>query len=486
MPTQVVEIDLQTDIGAIPVDTFSDLLVVSTDPTVQDPSYADPKVYDNTSQVAVDFGSESDAYTSSQEIASQGADAWWIVAIEAEARADSFQPATGEEMDEGELEYSPLKGGVDNVDASAGGEDLTVVPTVDAPPNSPDSGEIAINFDTGEFALGEPINDEEQVEVEYETLDWESAEPEMSAGGFDIVILADTHADRSYIGELDQLVTWATGDDAAVIVAYDNGDNYSTHEEAVDAAHDIGSYIPSGNLLPIAHRSTDDVAAGVAGRVSTRRPWFDPFYDGGANYGFSMQNYRESLIGAPESPNTFEGGRGQDEAAGPANVLHRMEGTQVLTNSLTTAGRASDYQFWDIKRTESFIVSEVNRALRSLRLRQEHIPFSPSGKALIEDALKSNLLRYVATGSPVITHSDLESWDDPDEEMTELERIAEQRIASGSSPGGKPLSALNVHVPRFSDLPRSDRANRRWSGIVIDAQLAGNVHTFEVELAVHV
>lgn len=490
MPQTVVDVNLQSQTGAISQRTYSDLLVVGTEPDVTDPVYNEPRVYDSAASVSSDFGSGSDVYTASQEIEARGANQWWVVMLDTTTTTEVVGDSDTNSTDSGTISTTPIRGGLSNISISVDGTSKTVVPSTGSPPSKPATEEVAVNTDTGEVVSGESTSGTGSgIEVTYDTLSWDSAFPAMTAGDFDLAILADTRADRSYIGELDELLQWAETEDVSLVVAYENGNEYASDQEAMNAAHDIGGYLPSGNILPIAHKSTDDVSAGVAGRLATKQPWFNPYMDGSADYSFSMDQYRRSLIGGPEQPGTFEGG--DADGAGPANVLHTEMGVQILSNSLSTAGESSNYQFFDVARTETFIVREARYALRSLALRRESIPFAPIGQTLIENALRKTLNPYVASTGRALSQQEiqqlrqqLKEQEGGDSGNTKEQIIPENRATNDQA--DVPLSELEINVPNYDDLSQQDRANRRWTGIEITAQLAGSAHTFAVDLAVTV
>lgn len=489
MPTQLVDIDLKSETGAVARQTYSDLVLVGRDPDVSDPTYNEPLSFDSAASVESEFGEDSDVYRASKEVESRGVSDWWVVMLESSEHQETIGDSDTESADAGVVENTPIRGGIDNITVELDGDELDVVPTTETEPEKPDSGEAAVNFDTGEVKTGESSDGSSTgIEVFYETLSWDDAFTEMSPKGLDLGVLANTHADRSYIGELDEFLQHAESENMSIVVAYENGDEYDDDEEAMEAAHDIGGYIPSGSVLPIAHKSKDDVAAGVAGRLATKEPWFNPYMDGGADYSFSMDEYRRSLIGSPNTPGKFEGG--DDDGEGPCNVLHTEMGVQILSNSLSTAGESSNYQYFDVRRTEHFIVNETRNALKTLRMSRESIPFAPIGRTLIENALRKTLNPYVATTGRALSEEEVEALrqaaqDEEEDVAEELERIFPERRASNHE-ANVPLSELDIHVPRYDDLSRQDRANRRWSGIQITAQIAGNAHTFAVEMAVQV
>jgi hypothetical protein len=115
-----------------------------------------------------------------------------------------------------------------------------------------------------------------------------------------------------------------------------------------------------------------------------------------------------------------------------------------LSNSITTAGASSNYQFFDVARTQDFLAAEVRRALTSLRLSQDQIPFTAKGRAQIQNVIQNTISQYVG--------------------------------------GGGPLAGFSVNIPPIAQLTDADKANRVYSGIDIEVTLAGNVHEFSVTL----
>lgn len=490
MPTQVVDVDLQTETGAVSQRTYSDLVVVASNPTIADPTYNQPNVYDSASSVAADFGDGSDAHVASQQIESRGVRRWWVVMLESTDMSETVGDSDSSSTDEGAVDNAPMQGGTGNVTVTLDSTEQTLVPSTGTPPSKPDAGNAAVNFDTGEVVTGESSTGSDSgIVVEYQSLSWDDAFTNMDTRDLDLVILGDTHADRSYIGELDELAEWSSGQNASMVAALENGGTYDTDEDAMAAAHETAGYLSSGDVMAVAHKSDDDVAAGIAGRLATKQAWFDPYMDGSANYSFSMDEYRRALIGDPSTPGSFEGG--DNEGSGPVNVLYTEQGHQILSNSLSTAGSDSDYQFFDVARTEAFIRSEIKDALRGLKLSAETIPFAPVGRTMIESSLRNRLNQYVSASGRALSTEEVEQLEqqldsDEDSDATSVEDLlGEARVPSDGS-ANVPLSELSINVPRYDDLSPSARADRRWSGITIQARLAGNAHTFGVTVQVTV
>lgn len=488
MPNKVVDIDLQTATTALPRDTYSDLVIIGDEPSVGSPTYNTPRAYNDTDDVSADFGSDSDVLTAAEAAASKGVEAWWVAMAGYDTHdAELIAGSDSSAVSSGTVANTPIRGGVDNITVALDGTDQTVVPTTESPPQTPAAGEVAVNFDTGELVTGEASSGAGTgIEVTYDTLQWAELKNNMAAVELDLAVFADVRADKSYIGDLDELVTYAEGHEVSVVTAYDDLSTYADQNAAMSAYHDISAYIPSKALLAIGHGTTADVAAEQAGRLAVKPPWFDPLWDAGADYSFATDYFREALIGEPGSPNTLEGGDANEEGA--VNVIKPVAGTKVLSNSLTTAGPASSYQYFDVYRTETFMADEVENALTSLRLSAEQIPFSPNGRTMLMDALRSRLRQYVASGQlQTIRPRSSQTGDgsggsnDTNDEESQEQEVRSQTAVNRT---GAPLSSLSIRVPRYDELSQTNRQNRVWAGISVRGTLASNAHTFSVTLDV--
>lgn len=459
MPASIVDINLDAQTGAIPQQTYSDALILGRASDMDGapvPGYNRVERYSSATEVEEDYGEDSSVYTASQEVAGRGAEHWHVLVFDEESHTEIIGDSDTESTNEGFVEDIPITGGVDEVTVTVDGTEMTVVPSTETPPEVPDDANTAhVNFDTGEVVVGtESSGTETGIEVDYSSLTWDAALPEIEASPADLMAFADLRADRSYIGDVDEAVTFAGANRMVVIAALENGSRLDDDRDGVTLANDFGSYIPAAELMTLSHKTDDDLASEVLGQLAVNEPWFDPMMDGDG-YGVSADYYRRSLIGSPSDPNTFEGGDTNGE--GPSNVLfipsvnNQAVGTQVLSNSLTTAGAGSNYRYLDVKRTENMVAVEVIRGLTNLKLRQDQIPFDPEGQILIYDALKSALQEYVGGDGPLRTPTD--------EDGEEIDM---------------------VHVPEWDELTQDDRANRHWSGIRVRYRLAGNAHTFSV------
>lgn len=487
MPNKVVDIDLQTSTSSTPRDTYSDLVLIGTDANVADPTLNQPLAYNDADDVASDFGADADVTTASEAVATKGTEAWWVLVADYDEYANELiADSDTTAVQSGAVANPPVRGGVENVTVTVDGTDQTVVPTTETPPTAPASGEVKLNFDTGELMTGDATTGAGSgIEVTYDSIQWATVKNNLEAYDLDIATLADVRADKSHVGDLDELITFAEGNEIAVVVAYNDLSTYPSQTDAMNAYHDIGAYLPSKALLPIAHGSGGQVASEQAGRLAVKPPWFDPLWDAGADYNFATDYFRDAMIGQPGSPNTLEGGDSNEE--GPVNVIKSAAGTKVLSNSLTTAGGSSNYQYFDVYRTETFLAEEVENALTQLRLRAEQIPFSPNGRTMIMDALRSRLRQYVSSGQlQTVRTQSTQQQGQTDGQTDQNDDQNNQQVASQTAVGrtGAPLADLRLRVPRYESLSQTDRQNRVWAGIRIEGVLASNAHTFGVTLDV--
>ncbi|QBI90023.1 tail sheath protein [Halobacterium phage ChaoS9] len=434
MPTTVVDIDLTADIAARPRETLTDVVVIGT-AADQPPgaNFGELRQYARASEVSNDYGEDSDVLTTSEAIAEMGAQHWYVIVLEETAVQD-------ENVDDGAaVENTPILG---EVGVTADARD--VVYSTETPPAAPNEGEVAVNTESGVVTTG----DGTAATLSYSYVDWDDLQV-VTAEGLDVAGLADVQAGRQHIGELNALATWADDADVGIVSPYLDARTVEDEFEAMQVAHDVGTYVQSGDLLTFVHKSDEDVGGYVLGQLARNDPWFDPFWDG-EGYPFSSEPFRANLVGEPGEHGTFEGGDASNDGSGPTNVIiEPRDGTLVLSNSLTTAGTDSDFQFWDVARTQAFAARVVETALGDLRLQEDRIPFTDDGRTMISSEITAAL-------------SDYEGGADD------------------------PFTEVDVQVPAVDELSDDDRADRRWTGIGIDGTLSGNGHEFGLTLNVSI
>jgi hypothetical protein len=427
MTVSPVTIDVSAELGALPQETFTDAAVIGTaSSSPSGAAFGEVNRYQSASEVQDDYGDGSDVHTASQNVAEMGADAWYVIVLEETEVAD-------ETVDDGStVANTPILG---NAGVTADTRDVVYV--ADDPVTTPDAGEVAINTATGEISTGDGTS----ATLTYSHVDWSGLD-ELAVQGINRAHLADTRAGLEHIGDYDAFVGWASAAQVGVILPLKNPQTYADDQAAMEAAHEIAGYVPAGNVLPVAAKAGGDIGAHKLGQLAVNDPWFDPYFDNDG-YPYSIDSIKGSLIGDPGTTGTFVGG--DADGSGPVNVVISVSGVNVLWRSVSTAGAASDYQFFDQQMTEYFSVSVIENALTSLELNQDRIPFTGTGQSMIESAIIDGLNEYV--GGP----------DDP-------------------------FAEASITVPDPDDLDDQDKSNRNWSGIKLEYQLSGSAQTFEVGL----
>lgn len=431
MPREIVHIDLSAELAARPQPTFTDAGVVGfATEEPPDAEFDEAYRYDSAADVSNDFGESSDVFTASQAIEEMGASFWYVMVLEVEEHVD-------EELDEtGELEYTPVHPDFDiETDAE---QEITFV--TDDPPEDPAEDELLVNPDTGEYASSEASDT-----ITYYTVNLSDGLVEFETN-VNRLALADIRSEQGHVGLLNAAQSWASSQDVAMLANGPNMNEYDSRADAMEVAHDVAAYIPSGDFAMLINEGSQDLASYMVGNLAVNDPWHNFYWDE-----LPVSDPVKRLVGGPETPDTLEGGRdaGGDTGEGPVNALIQVAGANRMSNSLTTAGAGSDYQFFDIRTTMNFLKAEITRALENLRARKNRIPFTDSGREVIKNVVTDTVEQYV---------------DDED----------------------GPLSEADVFVPSHEDLTEDDRANRHWTGIEVDATLAGDVHEFSLKLTVGV
>ena len=427
MTVSPVTIDVSAELGALPQETFTDAAVIGTASTSPPGAeFGEVNRYQSASEVQDDYGDGSDVHTASQNVAEMGADAWYVIVLEE-------TEVTDETVDDGAtVANTPLLG---NAGVTADTRDVVYV--TEGPVTTPEAGEVAINMESGEISTGDGTS----ATLTYSHVDWGGLD-ELAVQGINRAHLADTRAGLEHIGDYDAFVGWASAAQVGVILPLKNPQTYADDQAAMEAAHEIAGYVPAGNVLPVTAKASGDIGAYKLGQLAVNDPWFDPYFDNDG-YPYSIDSIKGSLIGDPGTTETFVGG--DADGSGPVNVVVSVSGVNVLWRSVSTAGAASDYQFFDQQMTEYFAVSVIENALTSLELNQDRIPFTGTGQSMIESAIIDGLNEYV--GGP----------DDP-------------------------FAEASITVPDPDDLDDQDKSNRNWSGIKLEYQLSGSAQTFEVGL----
>lgn len=442
-----VEIDFDSQTAVAPQEQYNDVVMFARATAANEPApgFNNPHPYSDPTRVAEDFGDGSDAHIASQHLASRGVREWRISAMEETTHSYTVPDSDTTVVSSGQIDDPPMAGNVEAT-VTVDGADMDVTAVAQSPPNTerePDSGEALVNYDTGEVVTGtETSGAGSGIVIDYAKVSWADSFRELSSRDEDIAFMPNVRAGKEWLGDIDELATWGMDGYVIVPVAYRNGAALADQQTAMEEAHDMTRYVPSASMMPVAHRSPDDVGASVAGLLATNRPWEDVSIDGAGMPNVAQPtSYADGYIGAPDEANTFEGG--DAEGVGATNVLTTAQGTLILSNSLSAAGLGSDYRYVDVFRTEGMVRREVNRNLVSLMLRKSP-NFTETGKLQVENVLDQTLNQY---------EGDNQAYSD-----------------------------LDIFVPDPDDLSEDDRGNRIWTGIGISYRINGTVHQFRVSV----
>ncbi|WP_309491824.1 hypothetical protein [Candidatus Hecatella orcuttiae] len=191
------------------------------------------------------------------------------------------------------------------------------------------------------------------------------------------------------------------------------------------------SNLASANGFFLAHNDSDfdgDVAAAALGVIMALKPWNTTFW---RSINIDVNEYF-ALGDVP----TLENGK--------ANVILDLANANRISNALTTGG---DPKFIDVTRTKYYTIAAIQDSIASLRLRMTKIPYSPAGLEFVRAAIAAALETMVRDGA---------------------------------------LSSYSIVMPDFGSISESDKANRILRNVYVSATLAGDIHTFELNLTIQV
>lgn len=202
--------------------------------------------------------------------------------------------------------------------------------------------------------------------------------------------------------------------------------------DTVDAIITAASSLSSGNGFYLAHAdsdTTEDVSAAALGVLMTLRPWNTTFW--------RYINVAVNEYFAPGDVPTLE--------AEKVNVItNRVDRVNRISNALTLSGSP---KFIDVTRTKYYAVTAIQDSVASLRLRMAKLPYTPAGLDYVRGAIAQALEGMVRSGA---------------------------------------LHSYTIAMPAFEDIPDVDKANRVLQNVNINAALAGDIHTFDLNLTVSV
>mgnify|MGYP001164517064 CR=1 FL=1 len=202
--------------------------------------------------------------------------------------------------------------------------------------------------------------------------------------------------------------------------------------DTVSAITTVASALSSGNGFYLAHAdsdTTEDVAAAALGVAMTLRPWNTTFW--------RYVNVGVNEYFAPGDVPTLETAK--------VNVItNRVDGVNRISNALTLSGSP---KYIDVTRTKYYAVTAIQDSVASLRLRMTKLPYTPAGLDYVRGAIAQALEGMVRSGA---------------------------------------LHSYTISMPAFEDIADTDKANRILKNVNINAVLAGDIQTFDLNLTISV
>lgn len=186
-----------------------------------------------------------------------------------------------------------------------------------------------------------------------------------------VLVLAGVPLEPETVETYEVAVAWAESMDAHLVGYTPSlaGASSTRFEEIQEAAAEVAS----DSLSVIAHTVTDGTPTEVGGRVAgdlcTRDVWVSSGWHQGVFDGLRFEPWDPTseelrhIIGEPETPGTIEGGLARADGAGAMNAVTTMnnhgggiDGEQaVVSNEVTSLGRAGDQYYSDVARTQDFV-----------------------------------------------------------------------------------------------------------------------------------
>jgi len=202
--------------------------------------------------------------------------------------------------------------------------------------------------------------------------------------------------------------------------------------DTVSAITTVASALSSANGFFLAHADTntsEDVAAAALGVAMTLRPWNTTFW--------RYVNIGINEYFAPGDVPTLETAK--------VNVItNRIDRVNRISNALTLSGSP---KFIDVQRTKYYAVTAIQDSVATLRLRMTKLPYTPAGLDYVRGAIAQALEGMVRAGA---------------------------------------LHTYTVSMPAFEDILDADKTNRILKNVNINAVLAGDIQTFDLNLTVSV
>ena len=188
----------------------------------------------------------------------------------------------------------------------------------------------------------------------------------------------------------------------------------------------------SQNVVGIAAKTNDDIAAAVAAEYSLKKPWEKMMWMGvsGVNISDYFSASDVELLEAGDA----------DEGIPPINVAIVKRETDVVSDGLTTEG--GDYKYIDITRTRYWLEELIKDRLEGLLMSAE-VPFDEAGLSQVES------------------------------------KIAEA-CDSLLEDGG--ITSYVIDIPLLSSISATDKSARVLNNVKITANLAGHIQRINILL----
>lgn len=250
-------------------------------------------------------------------------------------------------------------------------------------------------------------------------VDLEAAMDEMKDEDIDFLIYANTLLAAGNATEFDAIIgrcdlrNWLHMVGASGIVA--------------DVQTDFGTITNSQNVVGIAAKTNNDIAAAIAADYSLKKPWEKMMWMEVA--GVILSDYY-----TPSDVDSLESG------SPPINVAIVKRETNVISDGLTTIG--GDYKYIDITRTRYWLEELIKDRLESLLMMAE-VPFDESGLSQVESKIAAACDSLLEDGG---------------------------------------ITSYIVDVPLLSAISAADKANRVLNDVKVTVTLAGHIQTISILL----
>ena len=193
---------------------------------------------------------------------------------------------------------------------------------------------------------------------------------------------------------------------------------------------DIAALTDSQNVVGIAAKTANDVAAAVVAKYSLKKPWEKLMWMQVA--GVTISDHY-----SPSDVDSLEAG---GAVTSPVNVVIYKRETEVVSDGLTTIG--GDYKYIDITRTRYWLEALITDRLEGLLMSAE-VPFDESGLSQVESKIAEACNELLEDGG---------------------------------------ITSYVIDVPLLSSISDTDKAARVLDPVNITVNLAGHIQEISITL----